>query len=467
MKKILNGVCLVLCDCYNYGGAVSSLQKSMAQCEFDRVLFLTDIPIEVAGVEVVQIPTIKSTQEYSHFILTELHKYITTDFVLITQHDGWVLDGGQFDEGLYNYDYAGAIWPEKDGLTVGNGGFSWRSKKLLEVTANDSLILSNKGIVQEDVTICRVYRGYLEEKYGLKWATVEMCHRFSFELIEPTVPTFGFHNFFHEQYKPTVVIKRSAALGDCVQLEPVMKWFYKNDYNIVLDIPEKFMGLYDQHYFPVKHISKMNPNVPAKEINLDMSYESRPGQPYQQSYFEYCGITDYKLERPKLSPLVDNRTKLFRKYAILHIDVRETPHRNIFGVDWKKVTKFLEKKGYTVIQVGIYKNEVVGLEINTASVSYMKFLIAGCDLFIGIDSGPSHIAVAYEKPCVLFFGSVNPDFIHVDRTGIEVVQNPCDRAGCWHQQGTVAGKECYYNPELPPCSIHTADTVIEKIKKVI
>tara|TARA_R110000868_G_scaffold355201_2_gene616615 strand:- start:4760 stop:6160 length:1401 start_codon:yes stop_codon:yes gene_type:complete len=466
MRKI-ERTTLCLVDCYNYGSAVASLQKSMAQCEFERVIFLTNIEIEVEGAEVIQIPSISSTQQYSNFILRELYKYVTTDFVLITQHDGWILDGEQFDDRLYDYDYAGSVWPERDGLTVGNGGFSFRSKKLLETVANDPMIMDNKGIVQEDVTICRVYRGYLEQKYELKWATEELCFRFAFELIPPQQPTFGFHNFFHESYKPTVIIKRSAALGDCVQLEPIMKYFYRTNHNIVLDIPEKYFGLYDQHYFPVKHISKFDRNLAAREINLDMSYESRPGQPYQQSYFEFCGIKDYKLERPRLSPLVDNRTKLFRKYAIIHIDVRETPHRNIFGVDWKKVRKFLEKKGYTVIQIGIYKSEIVATEMNVSSISYMKFIIAGCDLFIGIDSAPAHIAVAYEKPCVLFFGSVNPKFIHPDLTGVEVVQNPCDKSGCWHLLGGTEGQDCFYNKQLPPCSVHTAETVIEKIKKLI
>jgi len=468
MKKIPNCT-LVLCDCYNYGGAASSLQKSMAQCEFDRVIFFTDLEIELPGVEVINIPTIKSTQEYSYFILNELYKHIKTDFVLITQHDGWVLDGEQFDERLYQYDYAGATWPERDGLTVGNGGFSWRSKLLLEIIAQDNLI-RKVGVVQEDVTICRVYREYLEENYGFKWATVEMCNRFSFELIEPNQPTFGFHGHFHPSYKPTVILRRSAAIGDIIMLEPIMRWYHMNNYNVVLDIPSQFYDLFSQHYFPVKHISNFNRNIPAKEINLDNSYESKPNQLYQKTYAEFCGIKDFKPCRPVLYPLVDGKTKMFRKYAVIHIDERGQPHRGVHGVDWEKVRLYLESKGYFVVQIGMYKHETIAIEVNTPSLGLLKFIVAGCDLFIGVDSAPAHIAIAYNKPSVVFFGSVNPKFIHPDLTNVKVIQNDCDKAGCWHtKSGSKEGVPCHYegtDKYLQCCTIES-DAVVASINSLL
>lgn len=467
--KIIENCTLVLCDCYNYGGAASSLKKSMEQCEFDRVLFLTDLEIDLPGIEVVQIPTIKSTQDYSYFILTQLHKYISTDYVLITQHDGWVLNGDQFDDRLYKYDYAGAIWPEKDGLTNGNGGFSWRSKKLLESIAGDDLI-RKVGVVQEDVTICRVYREYLQEKYGLKWATEEMCNKFSFELIEPNQPTFGFHGYFHNAYKPTIIIRRSAAIGDIIMLEPIMRWYHMNNYNIVLDIPIKFFDLFSQHYFPVKHISNFNGRIQAKEINLDGSYESKPNQLYQKTYAEFCGIKNFKPSKPVLYPLVDGKTKLFRKYAVIHLDERGQEHRGVHGVDWEYVRQYLESLGYFVIQVGLYKHETAAIEINTQSIGMLKFVIAGCDLFLGVDSAPSHIAIAYNKPSVVFFGSVNPNYIHPDLTNIKIIQNDCDKSGCWHTKvGSKEGVECFYigTEKYLQCCTTNAGTVVDTINELI
>lgn len=437
----------------------------MSQCNFGKVLFFTDIPLEVEGVNVIPIQSIKSTQEYSLFMLTELFKWIETDFVLITQHDGYVLNGGEFDERLYDYDYAGAVWPEQDGLTVGNGGFSLRSKKLLETIAEDDFI-KKTGIVQEDVVICRVYRGYLEKTYDFKWATEELCHKFSFELMEPTSPTFGFHGYFHPPAKPTVIIKRSAAIGDIILLEPVMRWFSLNGYNVVLDIPIQFFDLYSEHYFPVKHISQFNRKMIAREINLDRSYEVRPGRPYLESYFEFCGIKDYTLSRPALYPIVSNETKLFRKYAVIHIDSRSTPHRNIYDVNWLTVRKHLETRGFEVIQVGRMPHQKAGIEMNTVGIRFLKFIISGCDLFIGIDSAPAHIAVAYNKKSIIFCGSVNAQLVYPDLDKVKVIQNECIYSGCWHTVvGGTEGKPCVFNVEKPPCCVHDAYEVIKAVNE--
>lgn len=461
MKK-LEGVSLVCIDCYNYGSAVSALQKSMVQNEFDKVLFLTDIPVKVDGIEVIQIPSIKSKREYSEFVIKQLYKYITTAWVLHIQHDGYTLNGDLFDERLYQYDWAGALWLESDGYANGNGGYKWVSQRLLEVVGTDDNI---KATHPEDAQICRTYRDYLEINYGLKWATDEICEGFSFELREPCKPTMGFHGNFHLPYQSTVILKRSAAIGDIIIMEPIMRYYAIKGYSIVVDIPGQFFPLFENHYFPVKHISQFDRGriTPEKEVNLDMAYEVKPNQNYLKSYFEFCGIEDYELTRPQLYPLV-GPTKLFKKYAVIHIDVRDTPHRNTYGVDWKRVQWHLEGIGYTVIQVGSNKHEVCGLEINTDNnLGLLKFIIGGCDIFIGVDSSPAGIAMAYNKPCVLLFGSVNPAYIHPDLKNTIVIQQPCDKQHCWHQIGGTAGKKCVYDELKPPCCISSSNEVINAI----
>lgn len=468
MKKIEN--CTLVCiDCYNYGKAVNALQKSMGQNEFDKVLFLTDIEIKIDGIETVLIPTISSKEQYSIFCVKELWKYINTDFILLVQHDGYTVNGELFDERLYDYDWCGALWLEGDGYTNGNGGYSWRSKKLLEAIGTDETI---KATNPEDAQICRTYRDYLEKEYGLKWATDEICEGFSYELREPSKPTMGFHGNFHTVYKPTIILKRDAALGDCLIFEPVMRYYAMKGYNIVLDIPASFFELYTNHYFNVKHISQFDRGriIPEKEVNLNMAYEVKPKQNYLKSYFEFCGITDYELSRPQLYPLVDERTKLFKKYAVVHIDARpDTPYRNIYNVNWKAVQRYLEANGYVVIQIGKNDHESCGIEINTPSVGFMKFVIASCDLFLGIDSAPAGIAMAYNKPCVLMFGSVNPDYIHPDLTNAVIVQGACQNSFCWHQVGGTAGIECKFKgtDNYLQCCKSDSYIIIDAIDKLI
>jgi len=147
--RVINNVTLICLDCNTYGAAVSALQKSMAQCEFERVVFLTDIPITLPGIEVVQVPTIKSKQEYSRFIIKELYKYFDTDYVLICQHDGYVLHGYCWDDAFYDYDYIGAPWIYEHGRNVGNGGFSLRSRRLQGILGTDEFSGSHTRLKKE------------------------------------------------------------------------------------------------------------------------------------------------------------------------------------------------------------------------------------------------------------------------------------------------------------------------------
>lgn len=462
----LSKVTLIAIDCYNYGGAVASLKKSMEQCKFASVKFLTDIEIEIDDVEVIQIPTISSKEEYSHFCIKELDKYFDTEFVLLTQHDAWVLDGDAWDDDFYNYDYIGAPWLYVDGRNIGNGGFSLRSKKLQNILSKDFEIRMTSP---EDEIIGRLYRNYLEYTYQIKFPTEDVADKFAFELREPTQKTFGFHGYFHKPYQPTIIIKRSGALGDILIAEPLFRYYFNKGYNVVLDIPIQMFDLFSNHYFPIKHISQFDFGriKPEKTINLDLAYEVKPKQNYLKSYFEFCGIKDYKLSRPILFPYVDEKTKLFKKYAILHIDFRETAHRNVYDVDWKAVKKHLEAYGYNVIQIGKGQHDSVGIEMNTPSIGFLKFVISGCDIFLGIDSAPLGIAMAYGKPCVGFFGSVNPKYIHPDTELLEVIQQPCIYQHCWHTKvGGTEGVKCVIDELKPPCCVPETEQIIDAINKL-
>jgi len=460
-------VTLICVDCYHYGDAVSAIQKSLKQIKPAAAKFLTDIDIELDGIEVVKIPRINSKEEYSRFIVKKLYNYFITTHVLVIQHDGYVLNGDIWDNSFRNYDYIGAPWLESDGYNVGNGGFSLRSWELQEVLAHDESISATHP---EDAAICRTYRNYLETKYDITFAPAELADKFSFELRQPNQPTFGFHGRFHQPYRPTVIVKRDAALGDCIIMEPLLRYYAIKGYNVVVDIPIGYYALYKDHYFPVQHISQFDRGRIKEEkfINLNSAYEVKPRQNYLKSYFQFAGITDYTLTRPQLYPIVNNVTKLFKAYAVIHIDDRDTPHRNTYGVNWTAVRKHLEFIGLTVIQIGANDSQDAGTRINTPDLGLLKFVIAGCDIFIGVDSGPAGMAVAFNKPCVLLFGSVNPEYIHPDLKDVEIVQGGCDKAYCWHIEGGVAGQPCAYlgtNKEHQCCHHETAD-VIDAINKL-
>ena len=75
MRPTLSNVTLICVDCYNYGEAVAAINKSMAQCDFAAVKFLTDKDFQFNNIEVIRILPIKSKKEYSYFIIKELNNY--------------------------------------------------------------------------------------------------------------------------------------------------------------------------------------------------------------------------------------------------------------------------------------------------------------------------------------------------------------------------------------------------------
>jgi ADP-heptose:LPS heptosyltransferase len=308
----------------------------------------------------------------------------------------------------------------------------------------------------------------LEQTYGIRFPTDELADRFAFELREPTRPTFGFHGYFHEPYKPSVVIQRTAAMGDIIALEPVLRWFHEKGCHVYLNTLPQFYELFSDHDYPIKDAREIDGRVPYKFFNLDSAYESFPKELHLKSYFKYCGIENAKMTKPRL---YQSGQPLFENYVILHLDNRE-PYRNIRGVNWQAVIGLLSENGHLVIQLGNSENkiETSAIQVNTISLSMLKYVVSGASLFIGIDSGISNIAVAMDIPSVIFFGSVDPKVIHPDLSQITVVENTnvCTTPKCWGDVvGGETGKECYVDKENPPCTRFTTKQTIKAIKKWI
>lgn len=465
----LPNVTLICVDTKNYGKAINAMQKTLQQIAPARAILFTNILVDLPGIDTVQIPLFYNRHDYSRWMIKELGKQeIMTSHILVIQHDGFVLDGAQWDDDYLDYDYIGAPWLETDEANVGNGGFSLRSMKLHRTLANDDTI---KGINPEDVQICRVYRSHLEETHGIKFAPESLAHKFSYELHQPKDKTFGFHGPFHKPYKEPIVIKRTGAMGDVIGVEPVLEYFYQKGHDVYLDTQPEYYQLFALHFYPVGDYSKFDKSViKHRVINLDMAYEVDPKLLHLKAYYKMAGVEEtHPLRSPALKYKVGDHNRLFKKYVVIHIDERDTPHRNVRGVNWAAVRSQLEIAGYTVIQIGHGNHQEAGLWFNAVNQIMLMWLIAGCELFIGVDSGPSHIAVATGKKCLLFFGSVDPRIIHPDLSNVEVMQSTCPvgHQHCWHEKVSTSGIECQADPVIPPCTINDTLSVLKAITKIL
>jgi len=196
MKINLRNVTLCVADCITPTLSLKAIEKSQSLCNFNDAIIFTDSKINSNFCKVTPIEKIKSTQEYSQFILKKLNAYINTDFALIIQWDGYVLDASAWHDCFTEYDYIGAKWAwHKDGFNVGNGGFSLRSKRLLDATSDPKFIAN--PVSPEDEQICRANRAFLTNQFGIKFASENIADLFSYERTFLDKPTFGFHGLFN------------------------------------------------------------------------------------------------------------------------------------------------------------------------------------------------------------------------------------------------------------------------------
>lgn len=472
MRELPN-VTVIIADTKNYSQAIYAIKKTQEQIKPAAFIWFTDrADLKVDGVSLVYINPFTDKSDYSRFIIKSIADFIHTSHCLVIQHDGYVINGDAWDDSWLQYDYIGAPWlyPDPD-RNVGNGGFSLRSKALQIILRHSDIEI----VEPEDEVIGRLYRRYLEQNYNVLFAPEEVAHKFSYELHEPYGYTFGFHGRFHPPFKPIVVINRTGAMGDVIQVEPVLDYYHKKGYRVVLNTLPQFYSLFASHYFPVEWFGSLNKALPYKYIDLDMAYEVKPKQLHTQSYFDLAGIEERINRNPKLNYFANEQLKIFKqKYAVIHVDRREQPHRNADHVAWWKVTDYLKSKGYLVVQIG--KNESLSLDViqmRTLAEPMMAYVISGCDLFIGVDSGPSHVAVATGRKSVILFGSVNPMYIHAEFENIKPVvlhspDNPvCNTPFCWHENITTTGQECSVDVQSPPCTLFGSERIINAINELI
>ena len=194
----LPGVTLVCADTANHGLALRAIAKSLDNVRYGRTLFLTDaIPEGLAvpdGVEVVRLPPLSSRDAYSQLMLKGLLPHIDTPYALVIQWDGYVVNPPAWDPAFLDCDYIGAKWDwHEEGLRIGNGGFSLRSRRLLTALQDPRVVLADA----EDTTIGRTFRPLLEREHGIRFADEALADKFSFEASFPTGKPFGFHGLFN------------------------------------------------------------------------------------------------------------------------------------------------------------------------------------------------------------------------------------------------------------------------------
>ena len=212
----LPDVTLICVSSVNLPATYFAFQKSVEKINFGAVKLVThEKPTDLPDfIQYEQCYKIEDINDYSYYMIYNLCGHVQTSHCLVIQADGFVINSEKWDPEFLAYDYIGALWPVcedafitpfNEHVRCGNGGFSLRSKKLLEVPRHQYIEFNvnqgdfykhmNANNFAEDGNIC-VHNRHVYEKAGCIFAPVEVCARFSHEKPLPEtqgITPFGFH----------------------------------------------------------------------------------------------------------------------------------------------------------------------------------------------------------------------------------------------------------------------------------
>ena len=205
----LPNITLVTMTSVDVSGAIKALEYSSEKINFGKIILIShEKPSNLPNnIEFGLIDKMNNVNEYSYNMIYKLGNYIDTDYALVVQSDGYIVNPKQWKEEFLDYDYIGAPFPlpsdsfsyrdiHGEVFRVGNGGFSLRSKKLINLPNELNLEWKSfHGFYNEDGFICAFNR-HIYEDNGIKFAPLDIAKYFSHETIIPEIngiTPFGFH----------------------------------------------------------------------------------------------------------------------------------------------------------------------------------------------------------------------------------------------------------------------------------
>ena len=193
----LSEITLCAVSSTNVAATVRAMEICLSYAEFaDAVLFTdtshADLVRGNSPIRLVNVARLDSSMAYSAFMLQQLPDFIETNYCLVVQWDSHIIDPARWRPEFLEYDYIGASWPQfADGHVVGNGGFSLRSRRLLEACRQPGFKVHHP----EDVAICRTNRNLLES-IGIRFAPAALADAFAAERAGDPAQSFGYHGVF-------------------------------------------------------------------------------------------------------------------------------------------------------------------------------------------------------------------------------------------------------------------------------
>ena len=420
----LKDVTLVCADCTDKVHLSEwAIGRALQQSRFAAVKLLTH---DTTRKWAVKIPKITSIEEYSRFIIRDLHRYVDTPFCMVMQWDGFPINGSAWKNYFLDWDYSGA--PMQMNGAVGNGGMSLRSKRLLKAT---SQIAAQEFPHPEDAWISFKHRHELESLFGIRFAPVQIAKQFAFEGRSFNGSTwngmgtkwegqYSFHSYLTvlppEMDRPNC-LTHSGDMGDVIYSLAVIKalgggvlflspdnkhpWprhtrWTQSGGNI--DWASSLASLCNtQDYIWATHYTQQTPPSTDFDLNKFREFYRMPRKELWDSLFQ-LHLKAFGISYPENEPWL--HIEQVRKVPGRDIVINRTGRFNNPNFPWREL---VQRFGQRMVFIGTAQEHADFAQFGTVPRADTKNLlevgqyVAGSSLFIGNQSCPLAIAIGLGK----------------------------------------------------------------------
>lgn len=230
--------------------------------------------------------------------------------------------------------------------------------------------------------------------------------------------------------RPSILINRQSAGGDVLMTTPIVRKIYQ-DHNGECDIDFFVINQCREYIENNPYIRNVYSGLPTEEqkkkydrvIDLDLVYERSPDMHAVDAYAMHAiGHCDFDRSL-ELHPTAEDRARVqglvdtIGNFVVLHQRRYPWPSRNIPENFWRGVVKkILDSTDLYVVQVGspsepaFSGHERLVDARGSFSIPQLKDLIGHSKLYLGVDSGPAHVASATETDMLVLYTSVREEY---------------------------------------------------------
>ena len=246
-----------------------------------------------------------------------------------------------------------------------------------------------------------------------------------------------------------ILVRRRAALGDVIMSTGVVRELKKR-YHCEIDVATEYPNVFNNnpHVRAIYHTEVMpNPAAYDLYVNLDDAYEHNPVNHYLDSYF-YRAFGTSAVDNKAVELFANENDHsvvdafchdhVLDKFIVIHIRQWYWALKNMSWDTWYNVFEqlFTERTDFKIVTVGSAQDGTVEqhpLFVDAReilNVQQQKLLMDRARCFVGIDSGPYHIAAASSTHMVSLHTHLLPERIAPTWKAVMPILSAVDCVGC-------------------------------------